>query len=46
MTDGRTVVTVSNTGPLIPPGEVDRLFQPFQQLGSQRARPAAATVSG
>ena len=40
MTDGRAVVTVSNTGPLIPPGEVDRLFQPFQQLGSQRARPA------
>jgi signal transduction histidine kinase len=40
MTDGRAVVTVSNTGPLIPPGEVDRLFQPFQQLGSQRAGPA------
>ena len=25
MTDGRAVVTVSNTGPLIPPDEVDRL---------------------
>jgi signal transduction histidine kinase len=40
MTDGRAAVTVSNTGPLIPPDEVDRLFQPFQQLGSQRTRPA------
>jgi signal transduction histidine kinase len=38
-TDGRAVVTVSDTGPLIPPDEVDRLFQPFQRLGSQRARP-------
>jgi DNA-binding response OmpR family regulator len=40
-TDGRAIVTVSNTGPLIPPDEVDRLFQPFQRLGSQRARPAS-----
>jgi signal transduction histidine kinase len=36
--DGRAVVTVSNTGPLIPPDEVDRLFQPFQRLGAQRTR--------
>ena len=34
--DGRAVVTVSNTGPLVPPDEVDSLFQPFQRLGSQR----------
>ncbi len=40
LTDGRAIVTVSNTGPLIPPDEVDRLFQPFQRLGSQRLRPA------
>ncbi len=41
MTDGRAIITVSNTGPLIPPDEVDRLFQPFQRLGSQRLRPAS-----
>jgi signal transduction histidine kinase len=35
---GRTVVTVGNTGPLVPPDEVDRLFQPFQRLGVQRVR--------
>lgn len=40
LTDGRAIVTVSNTGPLIPADEVDRLFQPFQRLGSQRLRPA------
>jgi signal transduction histidine kinase len=34
--DGRAVVTVSNTGPLVPADEVDSLFQPFQRLGSQR----------
>ncbi len=39
--DGRAVVTVSNTGPLVPPDEVDSLFQPFQRLGSQRLRQAA-----
>ena len=38
ITDGRAVVTVSNTGPLVPPDEVDRLFQPFQRLGTQRLR--------
>ena len=38
ITDGRAVVTVSNTGPLVPPDEVDRLFQPFQRPGSQRVR--------
>jgi signal transduction histidine kinase len=38
ITDGRAVVTVSNTGPLVPPGEVDRLFQPFERPGSQRVR--------
>jgi signal transduction histidine kinase len=32
----RAVLSVRNTGPVIPPGEVDRLFQPFRRLGSQR----------
>jgi signal transduction histidine kinase len=38
ITDGLAVITVSNTGPLVPAEEVDRLFQPFQWLGSQRVR--------
>jgi hypothetical protein len=33
-------VTVSNTGPLVAPGEVSRLFQPFQRQGAQRLRQA------
>ncbi len=40
ITDGRAVVTVSNTGPLVPPDEIDRLFQPFQRLGTQRLHQA------
>ncbi len=35
--DGRAVLSVTNTGPLIPPAEVDRLFQPFQRLDPRRA---------
>jgi len=38
---GRATVSVRNSGPSIPPGEVDRLFQPFQRLGAERvSRPA------
>jgi signal transduction histidine kinase len=32
------VLTVSNTGTLIPPDAVEELFQPFRQLGTQRVR--------
>lgn len=39
-TGGRATITVTNTGPVIPPDEVERLFQPFQQLDSQRIRHA------
>jgi signal transduction histidine kinase len=35
--DGRAVLSVTNTGPLIPIAEVDRLFQPFQRLDRRRA---------
>jgi signal transduction histidine kinase len=35
---GAAYIAVRNTGPLIPPAEVDRLFQPFQQIGSERVR--------
>ena len=31
-------ITVRNTGPVIPPGEVERLFVPFQRLPGQRIR--------
>jgi signal transduction histidine kinase len=36
-TDSSAVLTVANTGPVIPPNEIDRLFQPFQRLSSERA---------
>jgi signal transduction histidine kinase len=36
--DGRAVVRVRNTGPVIPPAEIDRLFQPFQRFGNERVR--------
>jgi signal transduction histidine kinase len=35
-TDGKAVLTVTNTGPVIPPGEIERLFQPFQRLDPRR----------
>ena len=34
--EGRATVAVSNTGPAIPPGEVERLFLPFRRLGDER----------
>ena len=33
---GRAVLSVRNTGPAIPPDQVERLFQPFQRIGSER----------
>src|SRR3984885_3698163 len=35
--DGEAVLSVTNTGPFIPPTEVDRIFQPFQRLDRRRA---------
>jgi signal transduction histidine kinase len=35
---GRAVLSVTNSGQVIPPAEVDRLFQPFQRLGPRPAR--------
>jgi signal transduction histidine kinase len=35
--DQRPVLMVSNTGPLVPRDQVDRLFQPFQRLGGEQA---------
>ncbi|HEY1486565.1 MAG TPA: ATP-binding protein [Micromonosporaceae bacterium] len=36
--DSGATVTVRNTGPVIPPGEIDRLFVPFQRLSGRRTR--------
>jgi signal transduction histidine kinase len=41
VTGGRAVLSVSNGGRLIPPGDVSRLFQPFQRLGTERVRAGA-----
>jgi signal transduction histidine kinase len=38
--DGEAVLSVANTGPLIAPGDVDRLFQPFQRLDGRRTHHA------
>jgi signal transduction histidine kinase len=35
---GHAVLSVSNSGQVIPAAEVDRLFQPFQRLGPRPAR--------
>jgi len=35
---GRAVLSVSNSGTVIPPGEVDRIIEPFQRLGTERVR--------
>ena len=37
MKEGKAVLSVTNTGPVIPPAEIDRLFQPFQRLDRRRA---------
>jgi signal transduction histidine kinase len=33
---GQARLTVTNTGPVVPPDEIDRLFKPFQRLGPDR----------
>ncbi len=38
LTAAGAVVSVSNTGTLVPPDAVQDLFQPFRQLGPQRTR--------
>lgn len=34
---GRAVLSIANGGPVIPAGEVDRLFEPFQRLVNDRS---------
>jgi signal transduction histidine kinase len=33
---GQATLTVSNTGPVVPAGEIERLLQPFQRLAAER----------
>jgi signal transduction histidine kinase len=33
---GKAVLSVSNSGPVVPPEEIERLFQPFQRLDGRR----------
>src|SRR6185437_6741392 len=35
--DGRAVLSVANTGPVIPPADISRLFRPFERLATSRA---------
>jgi signal transduction histidine kinase len=43
--NGQSVIRVTNSGPVIPPEEVERLFQPFQRGGRDRtARPDDAGI--
>ncbi len=36
----RATISVSNTGPVVPSDEVERLFEPFRQIGSERVHHA------
>jgi signal transduction histidine kinase len=45
-TGGQATLAISNTGAVIPPGEVDRLFQPFQRLGAERVGHASGNGLG
>jgi signal transduction histidine kinase len=38
--EGRAIFTITNSGPVIPAGELMRLFQPFQRAHSHVGRPA------
>jgi signal transduction histidine kinase len=36
----RALLTVTNTGPVVPAGELERLFEPFQRVGGRRTAAA------
>ncbi|MFC1440522.1 HAMP domain-containing sensor histidine kinase [Streptacidiphilus sp. N1-10] len=44
--DGRAAVSVGNTGAVVPPSELARLFQPFQRLDTQRTHRADSDRHG
>jgi signal transduction histidine kinase len=38
LTPAGAVISVSNTGPFVPPAEIEELFRPFRQAGTERTR--------
>ncbi|WP_030168132.1 sensor histidine kinase [Spirillospora albida] len=36
--DGRAELAVGNTGPVVPPYEIETIFEPFRRLGTDRVR--------
>lgn len=46
MRGGHAFLAIRNTGPVVPPDEVGRLFQPFQRLDGDRTRPAPGSSEG
>jgi signal transduction histidine kinase len=46
MRDGRAFLKIRNTGPVVPPDQVGRLFQPFQRLDGHRTRSSAGSGEG
>ena len=43
---GHSILAVENSGPLVAPGEIERLFQPFQRLESERTSDAGGLGLG
>jgi signal transduction histidine kinase len=43
---GQASLLVRNTGPAVPPDQVDRLFQPFQRLAAERVGHTAEAAGG
>jgi signal transduction histidine kinase len=43
---GRPFLAVTNSGPVIPPDQLGRLFQPFQRLAPARTSPGAGMAAG
>jgi signal transduction histidine kinase len=37
--DGRATLSIANTGATVPPGELERLLQPFQRMAADRTGP-------
>jgi signal transduction histidine kinase len=44
--DGRAFLAVTNTGPVIPPDQLGRLFQPFERLAGGRRAESRGTEHG
>jgi signal transduction histidine kinase len=37
--DGRAVFSITNTGPVVPSAEIERLYEPFQRMGGRISEP-------